>query len=102
MAKSRKQSRRRDPLPKNFGTLQEFWEFWDTHSTADYEDAMDEVSVEVAVSSDKTYFAVAKDLIPQLKFHARRQGISAETLINLWLREKVAQNKPGKPAHARR
>ena len=101
MAKSKKQNRQRDPLPKNFGTLQEFWEFWDTHSTADYEDVMDDVSVEVALSSDKTYFAVARDLVPQLKSQAREQGISAETLINLWLQEKVAQSKPGKIVHTR-
>ncbi|MGH7496350.1 MAG: CopG family antitoxin [bacterium] len=89
-------------MPKNFNTIQEFWNFWDTHSTADYEDLMEDVSAEFAVSSDKTYFAIARDLIPQLKSHARQQGISAETLINLWLREKVAQKKLGKTIHTRR
>ena len=38
----------------------------------------------------KVYCAVAKDLLTQLQIHARQQGVSTETLINLWLREKVA------------
>ena len=33
----------RDMLPDNFATLDEFWGFWDTHSSADYEDAMEDL-----------------------------------------------------------
>jgi len=33
----------RDPLPENFDTLEEFWTFWDTHSSADYEDMLEPV-----------------------------------------------------------
>jgi hypothetical protein len=36
-----------DALPENFTTLEEFWEFWDSHSSADYEDAMEAVEVEI-------------------------------------------------------
>ena len=35
----------RDILPENFNTLEAFWEFWDTHSSADYEDLMEAVEV---------------------------------------------------------
>jgi hypothetical protein len=35
----------RDILPDNFESLEEFWQFWDTHSTADYEDLMEDVEV---------------------------------------------------------
>jgi hypothetical protein len=31
----------KDILPEDFSTLEEFSEFWDTHSTADYEEAME-------------------------------------------------------------
>lgn len=37
----------RDILPDNFESLEEFWQFWDTHSTADYEDLMEDVEVEI-------------------------------------------------------
>ena len=89
MAKSKKQIPRRDPLPENFDTLQEFWAFWDTHSTADYEDLMEEVDVQIDLGSSKIYCAVAKDLVAQLRNQARQQGVSSETLLNLWLKEKM-------------
>ncbi len=89
MAKSKKARARRDPLPKNFDTIEEFWNFWDTHSSADYEDLMEDVPVEINISGSKVYYPVAKELIVHLRNHARKQGVSTETLINLWLRERV-------------
>ena len=40
--------------------------------------------------SSKVYCAVAKDMLAQVRDQARRQGVSTETLINLWLQEKAA------------
>ena len=91
MLRKKEGSRRRDPLPDNFGSLEAFWTFWDAHSTADYEDLMDEVNVRVDLRASKVYCAVAKDIISAARTQARRQGISTETLINLWLREKMAE-----------
>lgn len=91
MPESKKQTTQRDPLPEDFGSLEEFGAFWDTHSTADYEDLMEDVDVRIDIRSSKVYCAVAKDLLALLRTHARRQGVSTETLINLWLREKVTK-----------
>jgi hypothetical protein len=41
-----KKTATRDALPENFTTLEDFWEFWDTHSSADYEDTMEAVAGE--------------------------------------------------------
>jgi hypothetical protein len=80
-----------DTLPENFQSLEDFWRFWDTHSSADYEDFMETVEVEIDLSSEKVYCAIAKDLLTQVRAQARRQGVSTETLVNLWLQEKVAE-----------
>jgi hypothetical protein len=40
-----------DVLPENFTTLEKLWGFWDTHSSADYEDTMEAVEVEIDLSS---------------------------------------------------
>ncbi len=40
-----------DVVPENFDSLEEFWGFWDTHSSADYEDLMGPVDVEIELSS---------------------------------------------------
>ena len=79
------------PLPEDFATLEELWCFWDTHSSADYEDNMQDVEVELDLSSSKVYFPVAKDLLNQVRAQARRQGVSSETLINLWLQERLSK-----------
>jgi len=79
----------RDTLPENFATLEELWGFWDTHSSADYEDVMETVEAEMDLSSSKMYCAISKSLLSQVRAQARRQGVSTETLINLWLQEKV-------------
>lgn len=42
---------KRDQLPENFTSLEEFWTFWDTHSTSDYEDMMEDVDIQIDVYS---------------------------------------------------
>lgn len=85
-----------DPLTENFKSLEDFWEFWDTHSTADYEDLMEDVDVQIDLRRSKRYYPVAKGLINQLKTQARQQGVSTATLINLWLKEKMMETVKSK------
>ncbi len=84
-----KKAATQDPLPENFATLEVFWDFWDTHSSADYEDIMEAVTVEIDLVSSKTYLPVAKDLLNKVRAQARQQGVSPETLVNLWLQERL-------------
>ena len=91
MPRSKPHAQEREPLPDNFGSLEELWMFWDTHSTADYEDLMEDVDMQVDIRSQRVYYAVAKDILTHIHTEARRQGVSPETLINLWLREKAAE-----------
>jgi hypothetical protein len=81
---------KRDPLPEEFASLAEAGAFWDTHSTADYEDVMEEAAFEVNLTGQPTYyFAIAKNIVAELQTIAHQQGISTQTLINLWLQEKL-------------
>ena len=79
----------KDVLPESFTTLEELSDFWDTHSSADYEEVMEPVDAEIDLFSSKVYCPVAKDLLRQVRRQAREQGVSTETLINLWLQEKL-------------
>lgn len=82
----------RDPLPDSFDSLEEAAEFWDTHSTADYEDFMEEAVFDINLRDRKVYYcAIAKDLMAKVREVAQRQGISTQTLVNLWVQERVAQ-----------
>jgi len=89
MEKNNKASAK-DALPENFDSFETFWNFWDTHSSADYEEFTEPVEAEIHLSSRKIYCAIAKDLFAQVKRQARVQGVSSETLINLWLKEKLS------------
>ncbi|MGA9995315.1 MAG: CopG family antitoxin [Pyrinomonadaceae bacterium] len=40
---------KRDPLPEQFNSIDEAAEFWDTHSSADYEEYMKDVDFEVDI-----------------------------------------------------
>ncbi len=81
-----------EDLPEEFSTLKEAGEFWDTHSTADYEEIFEPVDVEIALPPRRGKKVVlAADLAEKLSEIAIKQGVSTETLANLWLQEKLTQ-----------
>ena len=98
--RDRPSPKERDPLPESFDSLEAFWQFWDTHSSADYEDLMVPVDMETELPSSKTYCAISKDVLRGIRAEARQQGISTETLINLWLQEKLSASSLQRPAYA--
>ena len=51
---------------------------------------MEDVDVEVDLSTSKVYFAIERDLVREVREQARRKGVSTEELIRRWLKEKVA------------
>jgi hypothetical protein len=81
--------RKKREAPSNM-TLDEASKFWDEHSFVDYDD-VHEAHFEVHLKKTKHYFAVEKDLAKQIHSLALQRGISAETLVNLWLKSKLAE-----------
>ena len=72
----------------------EIGEYWDNHSLADVWDRTEPAQFEVSERSDATYYAVEADLSRRLRDLAHRRGVSAQTLLNLWVQEKVSQASP--------
>jgi len=81
--------RRRNPIPENFRTLEELWDFWDTHSTADYPEFLEPVKMMVRLKKRAHLFRVSDDLLSPLRRRVRRQGITIEALVNRWIRERL-------------
>ena len=77
---------KRESIPKNM-TIEEASEFWDTHSVADYPSHV--VQFEYRPEERITFVAIANDLLRQLEKQAKKQGASIETLVNLWIQEKL-------------
>ena len=50
------------------------------------------------IRSSATYYPVETDLAARLRSIAAKRGISAETLLNLWVQEKAAEETSGKRA----
>ena len=69
-------------------TIEEIGEFWDTHSLDDYWDKTREVEFEMMVKP-RNRIALEPDIYEQLKREAHRRGVVPETLVNLWLAEKL-------------
>lgn len=77
---------KREQIPKNM-TIEEASKFWDTHSVADYPSHV--VQFEYRPEERITFVAIANDLLRQLEKQAKKQGASIETLVNLWIQEKL-------------
>jgi hypothetical protein len=85
----RRSSKKREPIPQHFKSVAEAAEFWDRHDLADYWDLTREVSFEVDIQRRVFLTALAPGLAKKLTDCARKQGVSTETLINVWLTEKL-------------
>jgi hypothetical protein len=70
-------------------TYRQIAEYWDTHSLADYWDQTKPVEFQVEIESEITFYPVANKLSSQILRVAKRQGITPETLLNLWVQEKL-------------
>ncbi|MDP2993168.1 MAG: CopG family antitoxin [Deltaproteobacteria bacterium] len=74
-------------------TYKEIGDFWDTHDLADFWNKTKEASFEVDIESEVTYYAVDKILSEKIQAIAQKRGVTADTLINLWVQEKLQEQK---------
>jgi hypothetical protein len=65
-------------------------EFWDTHDATEH-GSDDAVEVDVQLASQRHYFAVDRDLCSRIRALATARGVSEETLLNLFLQERLEQ-----------
>lgn len=75
----------------NAETYKEIGEFWDEHDLSDFWDKIEPVEFEVEIESQTTYFPIETNLSNKLTVVAKQHGVSPETLLNLWIQEKMAE-----------
>ena len=81
------------PKVPTFATDKEEADFWDTHDSADFLDELIPVDVTfVDARPRKTLISLRLDpeVIDQLKVTARQRGIGYQTLIRMWVMERLA------------
>lgn len=87
MQKSKKKI---EPIPDEFKTIMEASDFWDTHDITDYWDDTKEVKLKASLKKEPKYVALEENIAKKAFTVAKRKHISMETLVNLWLKEKLS------------
>ena len=74
----------------NARTYQEIGAFWDEHDATEFGEQT-EVEFEVNIKSQRRYYPLDSHLSLKMRQIAQERGISEETLLNLWVQEKISQ-----------
>jgi len=72
-------------------SYREIGEFWDTHDLTDYWEQTEPVEFEVDIQSEVRYYALESNLAVTVAEIAWQRGVSVETLLNLWVQEKLKE-----------
>jgi hypothetical protein len=68
-------------------TDEEVGEFWDTHDFTDFDDpGAPDIAFEVSFA-----VPVEVELFSAIEQAARKRGVAVETLVNLWLQQKLVE-----------
>jgi hypothetical protein len=74
-------------------SYKEIGEFWDTHDLSDFWDKTKEAQFDIDIESEVTYYALDRTLAEKIQSLAQKRGVTADTLINLWIQEKLQEQK---------
>ncbi len=74
-------------------SYQEIGEFWDSHDLSEHWDKTERANFTVDIQSEVTYFAIENSLSEKLRTIAKQHGVSADTLLNLWVQERLQEQK---------
>jgi hypothetical protein len=72
-------------------SYKEIGEYWDKHDIAENWEETKPAEFEIDIKSEVTYYAVDGELSAKVHEYARRRGVSPDTLLNLWLQEKLQE-----------
>jgi hypothetical protein len=83
-----KSSRKRDPIPSEFGNIEEAARFWDDHDLTDYEDVWHQLNFKIDVRRTQ---GLAVELEPgiadEFAERARAEKTSLDRLVNRVLKD---------------
>lgn len=86
----RTSKRTRDPVPERFASAEEEVEFWENHDLTEYRDYFREVK-DVIIDLPSRRLNLEEELAGKINRIARRRGVSVDTLVHLWLQQKLSE-----------
>lgn len=69
----------------------EIGEFWEMHDLSDFWAKTKKIKFDVDIESEVTYYPIKKDLSEKIQLMAHKRGVSSDTLVNLWLEQKIKE-----------
>lgn len=72
----------------NAQTSKEIGDFWDSNSLADHWDKTEEAEFEVRAERRRR-ITISPDVFEKIEIQAHIQGVLPETLVNVWLTERL-------------
>jgi len=95
--KGKAMQKNKDEIPEEFETIEQIQDFWDTHSTADYWDEMEDVEMELSpalkskIELRKLYhlLGLSNEQVVSIENEARIENIDSKKLISKWVLERL-------------
>ena len=87
MQKSKKKI---EPIPDEFKNIMEASDFWDKHDITDYWGETKEIKFKAVLKKEPKYIALEESIAKKAFNLAKKKHVSIETLVNLWLKEKLS------------
>jgi len=72
-------------------SYKEIGEYWDIHDVTEIWDQTKKVAFDVQIESEVIYYPLEKNLSERVQNLAKKRGVSSETLINLWVQQKLQE-----------
>ena len=66
-------------------------DYWDSHDLSKHWKLTEPAQFGVGIRSSSFYFPLERNLAEQLRKAAEAHGVSPETLLNLWIQERVGE-----------
>jgi len=79
-------------------SYKEIGEYWDVHDLSESWGKTRPVRFGVEIESEVTYVAIDRELSEKIRTMATRRGVSADTLVNLWIQEKLGNKRRRHPS----
>ncbi len=75
-------------------SYREIGDYWDVHGLSEVWGKTRKVKFEVQIESEAIYYPIEKTLSERIQSVARKQGVSSNTLVNLWIQQKLQEKHP--------
>jgi hypothetical protein len=72
-------------------SYKEVGEYWDNHDLSKVWGKTKKVKFDVEIETEATYCAIEKSLSEKVQSIAKKKGVSSDTLVNLWIQQKIQE-----------